>query len=254
MSSNDGKAALVVRDGRAEDSDGEAEPPSKFLKRGEVYLTPLGERIVTIATSEGLINKQWSLDHQLTRHVECEIMIQGGPLDVKGTIDGVVMSYRRFGNSKIYWNMLCVYDCLGLKIFNKIPSKWVWHCTKSWQDYTDNILGVKCLIFGKHRNGKTRQQEFPWFDRCLQSTASSTVGLLLLLTRWALVRRERGGFECIEDRAAAVSLLKTLVGAVMEFRNKAPIVLMLDADWKCQWPRPDTGSLLGLVFVPGRHF
>ena len=241
----DGINALLVREGRDEDSDGEIINPSKYLTRGNLFKDSRGERIVALRGGSGDVFRQWSLDNQLTRYHDGEVTVRGRGMGLHGSIQTVLLTWRRECDTRLLRCAADFYELLGLDSHYKVPSKWVWQSASSWVTHVKKMFGHCPIVYSKHGNNLKRQKTLPWYDRCMPFTGLGTSGVMAQLCRWSFVHRERGGFGNVSCQTAARSFLHTVLKLVVPALNGG-IMTKMDSDWTCMWPRPSSIGILNI--------
>ena len=76
----------------------------------------------------------------------------------------------------------------------------------------------------------------------LPTMAITSLGLLMLLGRWAFASDQAGGFKSESSRQAATDVLKSLVHTACMRAGSGEFDIMVDRDWQCLWPRPSLGA------------
>ena len=87
--------------------------------------------------------------------------------------------------------------------------------------------------------------------RCLPQNATSTVGMMCLLLRWAGLSREKGGLDKPCTRGVALDLLEAMAKQVVIRSDASSFTCRLSTvpEWTCRWPRPSETSVADLTIV-----
>lgn len=149
---------------------------------------------------------------------------------------------RHRAGFRVWWSLTSAYKTLGLKSFKGFPSKWVYESMGSWVAAMGQISleGHMMLSTG----GLSIEDSLKSPDRFLPSGSASSLGLLWLMTRCALLPCRLGGLRDDEDRAAARRLLKALLLACPREGEVWKVRVAFDDEWQNKWPRPTFDSAM----------
>lgn len=171
----------------------------------------------------------------MTDHRNLTVTLIVGPTRARQNIDAVLLRVTRHSGALVYWAAVSIYTMLNLKAHQNTPSKWVWKSKKQWvallkdMGLLDQVLDSSRAIL---EDGVRPDQAF------LPFTAISTAALLIMLARWRLDNPRAGGLRSEDSRAAATTLLHSVVGGIGSL-HAGTLNLCLDpARYKNTWPSP----------------
>lgn len=236
--SEDGMDAVVSREGRDEDSEGEVQDLDAVLKRSCVRVSNEEEHWVVNATADGDVTQEWSIEHEDTKHLMATLKFNRKGCHAHGDIDAAFMLRSRSGGVRVYWSIVDMYDVLSVQAYTS-SGRWCW-------DKAHNVmmpmfkkhLGEGHLIFSKHGNGTKRRKEMSWRDRCLTFTAASTAGMLMFLAKWAYsTDNSKVCLKLHDDKMSAESCVSSCIQTAAQ-QFGASMTIVLDEDFQHPWPRP----------------
>lgn len=112
---------------------------------------------------------------------------------------------------------------------------------QTWEKQFVNAWGCSFVVHGTFLGPQTKRKvATPFVNRCLPHPSISTLGTIVLLTRWAYMSREGGGLAEESAHQSAAMLLQCCLDGIHSGDDR-PIHMRVElvADWKPRWPRPE---------------
>ncbi len=158
-----------------------------------------------------------ALSRVISRHRDAKLTIASRETSAMADLRLYVFAAARDAGQRVFWDSFGLYKYMLLTGYNKQPSKWVWTVAGRWRTFWSDMGFASQLVCSSHAltSDDTKESTMPE-DRCLDTPSISTVGLILLMTRWSSCSKRVGGFESENNRAAALGLLASVIQEVCE--------------------------------------
>ena len=139
--------------------------------------------------------------------------------------------------SSAFWNLLKLYTLLGLKLYKAKPSMWVWKQAGAWGRAFTAVFGTDQIVLSSFETTQTEgKHKLYAAEKCLPWPGISTGGLLLMLSRWCLLKPAVGGLKDVPSRAAARALLDAFLSCAGH--TSCSFQIDFDGDALLSWPVP----------------
>ena len=229
---SDGFAAL----GNLDDDDAAPIVLEDSLRR-QLYLEDGCVLRVIERVPDGRV-QSWSLTNKMQHYTELGVVSHHGPLFLSNRWTVYLLSWPRMG-FHFFWCTNDIYKALQLKTYQGIPSKWAFTASESW---ARAILELGCQ--GVHVlpsiHARTPVHD-PSHDHApvafLPNITMSSLGLVVMLGRWAFLSSRRGGLNGMGSKAAARDLLEGLVRGQSLTKLRWTFKLVFSDSWAHVWPR-----------------
>ena len=139
-----------------------------------------------------------------------------------------------------------IYKAMRLNQYGGVASKWAWALEQRgvFQKRL-HVLGSDHLVHGNMTEGVASMAPEKC---CVDMSAVSLAGLILLCARWSAAEPQHGGFQDHGHSQAARALAASLIDVALEATcGVRTMRVVFDADWECRRPRPDAIALSGRV-------
>ena len=215
--------------------------PEEFMGFEVLVDSTTGE-LCNFSVSDGTHSFMRSLDRDFTGHGTGKAQILVG--HCKAIVQLAVYTFGVPRNCKMrcFWSLHDLYLVLGLTSYQEQASKWVYQTRHKWRQFFAHTVGV-CQLVGGTSAGHIGQSHstavfFSHFrERCLATSAVSTVGFIMLLNRIVYCQQQQGGLQ--EGQAAARELWTAVFHIVTAaLRNSLSVLLVYFVDRFPIWPRP----------------
>lgn len=206
----------------------------------EVFQTALFEEVTTgerWAIPRG--GQPVSVDAEAAQHREATVDLSIGPTNAGLKMQVYVFKVSRAARQRVFWPFQELYKAMSLQSHKGFPSSWVSHGLSRWGNMLQMLTGTIPIVHSNHGNTSERTAgSLRWPDRCLPLTSVSTLGLLLILQRFAFASVQQGGFRCDSGRRSAAEILDSFLTHHQEFAPNTTLKIELVANWVCRYPRP----------------
>ena len=195
------------------------------------------ERLIIEKNADGHEVKRYSYDDSMIRSRLGKALLQSGALPSESELDTAVFHFARANGFKCFWNLLKLYTLLGLKSYKAKPSMWVWKQAEAWGRAFTAVFGADQIVLSSFETTQTeRKHKLYAAEKCLPWPGISTGGLLLMLSRWCLLKPASGGLKEVPSRAAARALLDAFLSCAGH--TSCSFQIDFDGDALLSWPVP----------------
>lgn len=178
---------------------------------------------------------------------EMRIVVFVGPTASAHTWCAFALSWPR-QMFRIFWSCIDLYKFSRMSSFKRTPSKWVYNQHKSWQ------AAFKSLGFSSEhvlQSFQAREGDEAETDaqKCLNHPSTSTLGLLVLLTRFVGCSAQKGGLRDAVCRQAVGAFLHGLLVSSRRAKDLHMTIGIQDSwepSWPCTDPKPGAAVHLDL--------
>lgn len=181
-------------------------------------------------------------DDIVAQHRTGELRFPVGATGIKAALKVAYFFRPRSCKAQYFWCMPGLYQLLQMSSYKGKASKWIWNRMATWNTSFLGMFGSCQMIHSTHlHDGMLKRAAEPFSSRCLPWTGISTVGLLLLLVRWAFLARPFGGvLDSSPELAQAAK--DVLLGVLRPISSCEPaswqFEVVVQKHWTCNWPRP----------------
>lgn len=111
---------------------------------------------------------------------------------------------------RVYWCLAAFYKYMQLTVYKNTPSRWVWNQLQTWEKQFMRVWGDTFIVLSTFTSSQTKHKmDVAFADRCLPHPSVSTLGAVVLLTRWAYLTREAGGVADERAHECAALMLQS---------------------------------------------
>jgi hypothetical protein len=210
---------------------------TKHLYYGNVT----NERIIHEAGPGGIGAVQMSLDDDAVKYRSATATFFVGVSESAVELACVCFHRARLLEQRLFWPVRDIYTSMNMKSYGGCPSKWSNALTSRWTKTFTKELRHCQFVYSTFTSSQTKSRnELPWRSRCLPFVSVSTLGLLMLMSRWSLPDLKRGALRNDDARSISEPLLNAILAPLSKpgARHAWSLVLVFDPNWRCKWPRP----------------
>lgn len=149
--------------------------------------------------------------------------MQAGSSAVVFPMEVRIFQIGRAYNQRTYWGLPQFYTLFRMSAYKRIRSNWIAKAKARWENYLVSATGCSLLCYSAHGNAKQGSVGDDRSGRCMAMLSASTLGVLLLVMRWAFTSREVGGLteEC--NRQASQDFFGTTTAPLLS--RPEPLVI-----------------------------
>lgn len=223
-----------------------------------VLLEDRFRRVLMSSPTDGLVVQErgaasgdirwWSLSAKMKASDALRIVVYVGPTASPHEWGAVAMAWPR-QMIRIFWSCIDLYKFACMSSYKRVPSKWVYNQHSSWQA-TFKSLGFSEDHFLQSSQAREGFEAETDARKCLNHPSSSTLGLLVMLTRFVGCSAQKGGLRYVVSRQAVAALLHGVLASARRAKDLTMTISIQDSwapAWPCTEPTPSVALHLELT-------